>query len=176
MSPIDENKRMMRKLLFVVVVMLGFGFLLVPFYNKLCEATGIQGTRTELPAPLNTQVDTSRWVTVEFDANTSGELPWRFEALQQKIRVHPGALTQVFYKVANTASMPQEGQAVPSYGPEGAGQYFKKIECFCFSRQTLAANESRTMPVQFVVDPQLPSGIHTITLSYTFFPAGGKAG
>lgn len=167
---------MMRKLLVVVVMMLGFGFLLVPFYNKLCEATGIQGTRTDLPAPNNTQVDPSRWVTVEFDANMSGELPWRFEAMQQKIRVHPGALTQVFYKVANTAAVPQEGQAIPSYGPAVAAQYFKKIECFCFSRQTLAAHETRTMPVQFVVDPALPADIHTITLSYTFFPATGKAG
>jgi cytochrome c oxidase assembly protein subunit 11 len=158
--------------------MFGFGFLLVPFYEKICEVTGInnflrpeaeQGAR----AVLNTQVDTSRRVLVQFDANLH-HLPWRFQPMQRSIEVHPGQLVQVEYEVSNTRDVPVTGQAVPSYGPQLAGRYFNKMDCFCFEQQTLAPGEQRTMPVVFVVDPALPADVTVITLSYTFFELPGR--
>jgi cytochrome c oxidase assembly protein subunit 11 len=120
----------------------------------------------------NTQVDASRWVTLEFDANTNSALPWRFTPMQRSLRVHPGQLVQVEYEVTNTSDRAVVGQAVPSYGPARAAAFFRKIECFCFTPQTLAAGESRRMPVMFVLDPALDRDVHTVTLSYTFFDAG----
>ena len=155
-------------------MMFGFGFMLVPLYEKLCEVTGINliGGPDEV---VNTQVDTSRLVTVQFDANIH-DLPWNFRPLQGEIKVHPGALTTIAYEVSNTRDVAVTGQAVPSYGPQQAGLYFRKMECFCFARQTLQAGEQRIMPVAFVLDPELPADVSTITLSYTFFEiAGGRA-
>jgi len=157
----------MRRLLLVVVLMFGFGFAMVPFYKKICEVVGINrlGAADELS---NTQVDTSRTVTIEFDANLR-ELPWQFRPLATRMHVHPGELAQVQYEVVNTSDRPIKGQAIPSYGPQLAGKYFKKLECFCFEQQTLQAHEARQMPVVFAIDPRLPSDVNTITLSYTFF-------
>ena len=139
---------MLRKLLVVAVLMFGFGFALVPIYEKICETAGIYDL--EKPDVVrNTQVDEGRLVTIEFDANTRG-LPWEFRPLQRSVRVHPGQLVQVLYEVRNTGGAPIVGQAIPSYGPQVAGEYVKKIECFCFTRQELKANETRRMPVQFV--------------------------
>jgi len=111
-------------------------------------------------------------VLVEFDANTH-DLPWRFRPLQNAIETHPGQLVQVAFEVSNNRDVPVTGQAVPSYGPQVAERYFRKLECFCFARQTLGPGETRTMPVVFVVDPALPREVHTITLSYTFFEIAG---
>jgi cytochrome c oxidase assembly protein subunit 11 len=166
---------MLRKLVVVAVAMFGFGFALVPIYQKICQTTGIYSL--ERPDEVrNTQVDDSRLVTIEFDANTRG-LPWEFRPLQRSVRVHPGQLVQVVYEARNTTAAPVAGQAVASYGPQVAAQYVKKIECFCFTRQELKGNETRQMPVQFVVDPRLPSEVKVITLSYTFFdlPGGSAA-
>jgi cytochrome c oxidase assembly protein subunit 11 len=123
----------------------------------------------------NTQVDKSRWVTIELDSNAHN-LPWRFRPLVAYVKVHPGELATVEYEIVNVREAPVTGQAVPSYGPPRAGEYFQKVECFCFTQQTLAAGETRRMPVAFVVDPQLPRDVHTITLSYTFFEVAGRAG
>ena len=161
----------------VSVMMFGFGFALVPFYKQICQATGLDKDR--IPVGIqNSQVDTSRWVTVQFDSNTIGNIPWKFEPLQTSIRLHPGQLMQVEYKVVNTADEDITGQAIPSYGPALAALYFKKIQCFCFTEQKLKAKEARVMPVQFVVLPTLPSDVHTITLSYTFheIPKPASAG
>jgi cytochrome c oxidase assembly protein subunit 11 len=170
-----ENRVILRKLVVVALVMFAFGFALVPIYKKICEAAGIYDLQSA-DKVRNTQIDASRTLTIEFDTNTR-ELPWEFRALQKSVRVHPGEMVQVLFEVRNTTSVASLGQAIPSYGPQAAGQYVKKIECFCFARQELKPNETRQMPVQFVVDPQLPRDVSVITLSYTFFELpGGRAG
>lgn len=167
-----ENRRLFVRLAIGAVAMFGFGFLLVPFYEKICEVTGVNNI-LQPSRVANTQVDTSRLVTVQFDANIH-DLPWSFRPLQGSIRVHPGELTTIAYEVANTRAEAITGQAVPSYGPQRAGQYFMKMECFCFTQQTLEAGERRTMPVAFVLDPNLPEDVNTITVSYTFFEIAGR--
>jgi cytochrome c oxidase assembly protein subunit 11 len=168
------NRRLLRKLVVVAAGMFAFGFALVPIYRKICETTGIYNLDGP-DAVANTQIDESRLLTIEFDANTRG-LPWEFRPLQKSVRAHPGEMIQVLYEVRNTSDAPVLGQAIPSYGPQAAAQYLKKIECFCFARQELQGNETRQMPVQFVVDPQLPREVTVITLSYTFFQLGQGAG
>jgi cytochrome c oxidase assembly protein subunit 11 len=112
-------------------------------------------------------------VRVELDGNLN-KLPWRFRPMTSVVSVHPGELTQVIYEVENTSDRPMTGQAVPSYRPQLAGQYFKKLECFCFAKQSFAPHEKRQLPVVFVVDPRLPANVPTITLSYTFFEVEGN--
>lgn len=170
-----ENRRLFTRLSIVAVAMFGFGYAMVPFYDRICAALGINSLVARDEAPANTQVDTSRTVTIELDANVH-DLPWRFEPKVRHLAVHPGELVQVEYEIANVRGAPVTGQAVPSYGPALAGRYFRKLECFCFTRQTLAAGETRRMPVTFVVDPALPRDINTITLSYTFFEVAGLGG
>jgi cytochrome c oxidase assembly protein subunit 11 len=170
------NRETLKKLLVVAIAMFGFGFALVPFYDKICEVTGIRNVfQPDAPAPVNTQVDTSREVTVEFDANLQ-RLPWTFKPLESHVAVHPGEVRQVMYEVRNTLDRPVTGQAVASFGPQNAGRYFTKIECFCFREQTLAPGEVRKMPVVFVIEPGLPQDMNTITLSYTFFEVNGRGG
>ncbi|HET7765478.1 MAG TPA: cytochrome c oxidase assembly protein [Burkholderiales bacterium] len=171
-----SNRRLLRKLLVCAAVMFGFGFALVPFYEKICEATGIRNVfQPDVLAAQNTQVDAARNVSVEFDANTQ-RLPWAFKPLQASVSVHPGEVTQVLYEVRNTLDRPVTGQAVPSYGPQQAALFFKKVECFCFQQQTLGPGEVRKMPVVFLIDPKLPRDINTVTLSYTFFEVDGARG
>lgn len=167
-----ENRRMLTKLSVVAVAMFGFGFALVPLYERICLALGVNSLVAKSEAPANTQVDLTRRITVELDASAHG-LPWRFRPLVRHLEVHPGELVQVEYEIANVRGEPVTGQAVPSYGPALAGQYFLKLECFCFRQQTLAAGETRRMPVAFVLDPALPREVHTVTLSYTFFEVAG---
>lgn len=174
----SENRRLLLRLALSAVVMFGFGFLLVPFYEKICDVTGINNfLRPEAEAGAraggNTQIDTTRTILVQFDANLH-DLPWRFQPVQRSISVHPGQLAQVEYEVSNTRPESITGQAVPSYGPQRAGQYFRKLDCFCFAQQTLAPGESRIMPVVFVVDSALPADVKVITLSYTFFELKGR--
>ncbi len=170
------NRQLMQKLLVVVAVMFGFGFALVPFYEKICEVTGIRNVfQPDAVAAQNTQVDLSRKISVEFDANTQ-RLAWVFKPLQASVSVHPGEVTQVLYEVSNALDRPVTGQAVPSYGPQQAALYFKKVECFCFQQQTLGPGEVRKMPVVFVIDPKLPPELNTVTLSYTFFEVDGARG
>lgn len=167
-----ENRQLLIRLAVAAVVMFGFGFLLVPFYEKICEVTGLNNI-LRADEPLNTQVDLSRTIVVQFDANVR-DLPWQFRPRQNSISVHPGELVTIEYEVSNGRSEPVTGQAVPSYGPQLAGQYFRKMDCFCFTQQTLAPGEKRLMPVAFVVDPRLPADVGTITLSYTFFEIEGR--
>lgn len=165
------NRKLLVKLVVIAAAMFGFGYALVPFYKQICEAAGLN--RILQPDTVtNTQVDTTRTVTIEFDANTH-HLPWRFKPLKSSLAVHPGELARIDYEVVNTRSQAVTGQAVPSYGPQLAGQYFRKMECFCFTQQTLQPGEKRDMPVVFVVDPTLPKDVNTITLSYTFFQIEG---
>lgn len=170
-----QNQLMLKKLLAIVVLMGGFGLALVPFYKKICEVTGISQTRAVTRAEAkNTQVDLTRTITVQFDATINQQMPWRFAPAQRSIKVHPGEVTQVVYSVTNTTDKAMVGQARPSYGPEIAGKYFNKLQCFCFNQQTLAANETRQMPVVFYVGRDLPSDVTTLTLSYTFFDMTGE--
>ena len=168
------NMTLLKKLGVIVVAMFGFGYALVPFYEKICEAAGLRNIAVADEA-INTQVDATRDVRVEFDSNVR-DLAWTFRALEPVVNVHPGEIRQVEFEVVNATGRAVTGQAIPSYGPAYAGQYFKKMECFCFTQQTLAAGETRRMPVVFVVDPRAPRELATITLSYTFFPVegGGK--
>ncbi|WP_199027664.1 cytochrome c oxidase assembly protein [Ralstonia sp. ASV6] len=164
------NRSMLGKLAVVVVMMFGFGYAMVPLYKKICEVTNINvlNTREEDGGALrNSQVDTSRTITVEFDSNSQG--PFRFRPVKNSMEVHPGEISQIVYEVVNKEGRTVEAQAIPSYAPKQATEFFKKIECFCFKQQKLTANESREMPVVFVIDPELPKDVKTITLSYTFF-------
>jgi cytochrome c oxidase assembly protein subunit 11 len=158
----------------VALGMFGFGFALVPLYEQICAALGVNSL-VERSAVGNTQVDATRTVTIEFDSNAHN-LPWRFRPLVGQIQVHPGELATVEYEIVNVRGEAVTGQAVPSYGPQHAGQYFKKVECFCFTHQTLQGGETRRMPVTFVVDPKLPRDLGTIALSYTFFQVAGRGG
>lgn len=174
MSVAQPNSVMMKKLLIVTAVMFGFGFALVPFYEKICEVTGINNLLQADTLTENTQVDTTRWVTVQLDANTRG-LPWQFKPLQSSVRVHPGELVQVMYEVRNNSNREINGQAIPSYSPQLLGKHLKKLECFCFSKQVLKPNEVRQMPVQFMIEPSLPTNYDTVTISYTFFDLGSDS-
>jgi len=161
-----RNRRLMGKLLVIAVGMLGFGFALVPMYRQICEAIGITQTRTV--ATGNTQVDTSRSVTVELVASSVG-LPWRFEAIDRTVSMHPGELKTVRYRVVNTLGRPVTAHAVMNTAPALANRYIEKRECFCFSEQTLAPGETREMPVVFRVRSDAPADLTTVSLSYTFF-------
>ena len=177
-----DNRRMTVKLAVVALLMFGFGYALVPIYRAICDALGVnvlslseRGGPVSRQAPSNTQIDRSRTVTIDLDSNTS-KIAWRFRPLVNHVAVHPGELTTVEYEVVNTQPTAITGQAVASYGPQLAGEYFKKIECFCFTQQTLAPGETRRMPVTFVIDPRLPKDVNTIALSYTFFQVEGRGG
>ena len=175
MSRINANRVIMVKLLVVTIGMFGFGYALVPLYKKICEVTGINEVE-KANAPLaNTQIDVGRLVTLEFDANVRSDLPWTFRPMQVSLKVHPGQRVEVMYEVRNASDRPITGQAIPSYGPQIAGQYFRKLECFCFTKQNFAPGEVRQMPVVFVIEPGLPKDVTTVTLSYTFFSVEGAA-
>jgi cytochrome c oxidase assembly protein subunit 11 len=173
-----DNLRMVGKLAVVVAVMFAFGYALVPVYRSICDALGINVlSLSEKAVPgakvtPNTQVDRSRTVTVEFDANARGV--WDFKPARRSIDVHPGELTTVMYEFRNTQPRTMAAQAIPSYAPKQASPYFNKLECFCFNEYTLKPGETREWPVVFVIDPKLPKDVATITLSYTFFEVGGK--
>jgi cytochrome c oxidase assembly protein subunit 11 len=171
-SHIDRsfNRSMLVKLFVVAAMMFGFGFALVPMYRAICSITGINNlVQKDISAKevKNTQVDMSRTVSIEFDANARG--PLKFKPEQNSLDLHPGEVMTVMYQVTNEQGRTVKAQAIPSYAPKQATEYFRKIECFCFTQQTLAPNETKRMPVVFVVDPKLPKDVKTITLSYTFF-------
>ena len=175
-----DNRRMVRKLLVVTALMFGFGYALVPMYRAICTALGINVlSLSELATTAgisrydkNSQVDLSRTITIEFDANARG--PWEFKPAQRSVDVHPGQLTTVMYEFRNTQNRTMAAQAIPSYAPMQAMPYFNKLECFCFNEYTLKPGESKQWPVVFVIDPKLSKDVKTITLSYTFFEVGGK--
>ena len=171
------NRRTTARLLVLTCVMFGFGYALVPLYDVFCEITGLNGKtgRLEASAVDALTVDESRLVTVEFVTNVSADLPWSFKPVVEKIVVHPGAETMVYFEATNEAQWSIVGNAVPSVSPNSAARYFSKTECFCFTAQALAAGESRVMPVRFVVDPRLPDSVTVLTLGYTFFESVGQA-
>lgn len=180
-----ENLKMVGKLAVVTVGMFAFGYALIPIYRHICEMTGINilslserqvpgggsaGRNVRIPA--NSQIDLTRTITVEFDANVRG--PWKFRPAQASIQVHPGQLATVMYEFQNVQDRRMAAQAIPSYAPAQAAAHFNKLECFCFQQYTLEPGEKRQWPVAFVIDPRLSKDVRTITLSYTFFEVGGK--
>ncbi len=176
-----DNRRMLAKLAVIALAMFGFGYALVPMYRTICEALGINvltlSERNTSGADAqagrrNTQIDASRTVTIEFDANARG--PWRFKPAVNSLQVHPGELATVMYEFQNMQNRTMAAQAIPSYAPMQAASHFNKIECFCFHEYTLAPGETKQWPVVFFVDAKLPHDVTTITLSYTFFEVGGK--
>lgn len=177
-----DNWHLLTKLVVVAVMMFGFGYALVPMYRAICDALGINvltlaernaaGWGGQASDTGNSQVDRSRRIVVEFDANARG--PWDFKPAQRSIEVHPGELTTVMYEFRNVQDRTMSAQAIPSYAPMQASAHFRKLECFCFNEYTLKPGESRQWPVAFVIDPKLPRDVTTITLSYTFFEVGGK--
>jgi cytochrome c oxidase assembly protein subunit 11 len=175
-----DNLLMVGKLLVVVALMSAFGYALVPIYRTICTALGINVlSKSEQAVPgatsqfkPNTQVDMSRTVTVEFDANARGV--WDFKPAQRSIEVHPGEMATVLYEFKNIQPRVMAAQAIASYAPKQAMAHFNKLECFCFNEYTLKPGESKQWPVVFVIDPKLPKDVKTITLSYTFFEVGGK--
>ncbi|MDE2401521.1 MAG: cytochrome c oxidase assembly protein [Burkholderiales bacterium] len=182
------NLSMVGKLLVVVCMMFAFGYAMVPMYRSICTALGINvlsvaelgvpgvsagGTGNAVGnATTNTQVDLTRTITVEFDANARGV--WEFKPEVRSLQVHPGQMTTVMYEFRNTQSRTMAAQAVPSYAPKQATAHFNKLQCFCFNEYILKPGESKRWPVVFVIDPKLPKDVPTITLSYTFFEVGGK--
>ena len=184
MSLYLDNFKMLGKLAVITVGMFGFGYALIPIYKVICEATGINilaigeknqvGEKARLTKAdvSNSQVDFSRTITVEFDANARG--PWEFKPQKSSLQVHPGELATVMYEFQNTQNRRMAAQAIPSYAPQQAAMHFNKLECFCFSQYTLEPGEKKQWPVAFVIDPKLSKDVTTITLSYTFFEVGGK--
>lgn len=165
----QDKKKMRKKLWIVCFLMLGFGFALIPFYRAICEATGINilSRQENNEKQVNTQVDVSRKINIELDANVHGG--FRFTPETKYLSVHPGEIKTVYYNVENQRDKEIHAQAIPSYAPEQSTKYFAKLECFCFKEQTFKANETKKMAVVFLINSKLPKDIHTITLSYTFF-------
>lgn len=171
---------MVGKLLVITALMFCFGYALVPIYKAICTALGINVLSLSEQvvsgrsgaSGANTQVDRSRTITVEFDANARGI--WKFKPAVSSVEVHPGELTTVMYEFTNTQNRTMAAQAIPSYAPMQAMAHFNKLQCFCFNEYTMKAGESKQWPVVFVIDPKLPKDVTTITLSYTFFEVGGK--
>jgi cytochrome c oxidase assembly protein subunit 11 len=156
----------------VVVLMFGFGFALVPLYNLLCQVTGTQSIalRAETGRAMATtgEIDETRLVTVKFDTTVNPDLPWNFEPATPMLQVHPGQIYEVNFVADNRSSSNITGQAIPSVAPWQATAYFHKLECFCFNRQTLDGNQHADMPLRFMVSPELPDEINSLTLSYSF--------
>ncbi len=185
MSLRHANVKMVGKLAIVTAGMFGFGYALVPLYKAICDLTGINIltlSERQVPGngeagrdvrrPGNSQVDMSRSITIEFDANARGL--WEFKPAVRSLQVHPGELATVMYEFQNTQNRRMAAQAIPSYAPTQAAAHFTKLECFCFNQYTLEPGEKKQWPVVFLVDPKLPSDVTTITLSYTFFEVGGR--
>jgi cytochrome c oxidase assembly protein subunit 11 len=176
----NDNLRMVGKLVVVAALMFAFGYALVPMYRAICNALGINVlslSERQLPgnansSKVNTQVDLTRSITVEFDANARGVFD--FKPAQASIKVHPGEVATVMYEFRNKQTRVMAAQAIPSYAPKQASPHFNKLECFCFNEYTLQPGERKQWPVVFVIDPKLPKDVTTITLSYTFFEVGGK--
>ena len=175
-----DNARMVGKLLVVTALMFAFGYALVPVYRAICSALGINvlSVSERLAAGAsaksvgNTQVDVSRTITVEFDANARGVFD--FKPAQRSVQVHPGEMVTVMYEFKNIQNRTMAAQAIPSYAPMQAMAHFNKVECFCFNEYTMKAGEVKQWPVVFYIDHKLPKDVTTITLSYTFFEVGGK--
>ena len=167
---VSEKRQHLWRLGVLVTGMFGFGFALVPMYNAVCEATGVNGRMRVVASDVKAdQVDNSRTVTVEFVTTVNGSPQWQFSPEQASIKVHPGQLYTVSFFAKNLEDKELVAQAVPNIAPGDAAPHLRKTECFCFNQQPFKPGEAKHMPVRFMLDPELPAGIETVTLSYTFF-------
>lgn len=174
----QANRRVVKRLLWLVVAAFAFGFALVPLYDTLCRLTGINGKTINVPGrPVVTgaaavpasRVDLQRTVSLEFVGTAMPGLPWEVRPLTGRLDLHPGEVHQARFLVHNRSDRPIVGQAIPSVSPGTAAQYFTKLDCFCFQQQTLAPGETRELPVVFIVEPALDADVRDVTLSYAFF-------
>ena len=170
----SPHGKLVARLLLGVALAFAFGFALVPLYDSLCKAIGLNGKGfiigglgTERAAPAH--VDRSRVITVEFTGTVMPGLPWEMRPLTLSIDLHPGELQSARFLVRNQADRPITARAIPSVSPGQAASHFEKIDCFCFALQTLAPGEARELPVAFIIKPGLDAAVRTITLSYAFF-------
>ncbi len=165
------NRRTSGKLFVVAILMFGFGYALIPLYEVICDITGLNGKtqKGEVQAVASLKVDKTRTITVEFTGHASSDLPWEFRPEKIEMKVHPGEVLIANYIARNLASESITGRATPSVAPSKAAKHFKKLECFCFTEQTLAAGETKKMPVRFYVDPKVPKEVSRVTLSYAFY-------
>lgn len=163
----NDNKVMTKKLLVVVIIMVAFGFAMVPLYDVFCQITGLNGKVNGLAVYEEQEPDMSREIKIQFMTINKGDMPWDFRPVQTEIMVNPGKEYEVLFAVKNRTGKRMIGQAIPSFSPNLTAQYFNKTECFCFNQQTLAAGESEEMPMRFFVDKDIPKRYDTITLAYT---------
>lgn len=158
-----------------LLAMVGFTIALVPLYDVFCQITGLNGKVASRPQPiLSEEVDTSRYVTVQFITRTDAGLPWRLEPLDRQVRVHPGQSYEVLFAFTNYGDEAYRGRAVPSVSPSQASLHLRKVTCFCFQEQRLAAGEQLRLPLVFQLSPELPESVHTVTLAYTLYPVASE--
>ena len=168
-KPVNDNLSLTRRLLVLAAAMFGFGYLLVPLYDVFCEITGFGGRTNTVAESRQENPDFSRSIRVEFVTTLNEYAPWEFVADRDSMEVTPGKMYYATFTARNLTEDRKVAQAVPSVAPVSASGHFKKIECFCFTNQEFQANEERAMPLQFIVDPDLPEYVDTITLQYTFY-------
>jgi cytochrome c oxidase assembly protein subunit 11 len=169
MSKAPSNRRLIQRLLLVVVAMFGFGFALVPIYEVMCQALGINGKTAGVAYDGVQAVNEARTVRVQFLATNAADMVWEFRAKKDELLVHPGAVNEMLFVASNPSKKPMWAQAVPSIAPSVAAAYFHKTECFCFTQQVLQPGQRIEMPVRFIVDRDLPEDVHHLTLAYTLF-------
>jgi cytochrome c oxidase assembly protein subunit 11 len=166
----QKNTRLVKILVLVVIGMFGFGYALVPLYDVLCELTGLNGKADAVAVEqVAYRIDTSREINVEFLTTLNEAMPMEFHAETKLLKIHPGDYKTVYFHAENKTDKVMDARAIPSFSPGIAGDYFKKTECFCFIQQTFKPRESKRLPMRFVVKPDFPKDLNTITLSYTFF-------
>ena len=165
----SQHKKLLKKLLIACALMFGFSFALIPIYTVVCKLTGINGKTSNTAAVAAASVDQTREIRVQFLARADQSIPWTFAPEVAKVTVHPGQVQVVNFRVENLTAETVVGQAIPSISPGEAAQYFKKMECFCFTQQSPQAKEIKLMRLQFYVDPALPKDLPEITLSYTLY-------
>ena len=169
-TPQSSNRSLAVRLVLFAAAMFAFGFVVLPpLYEVFCELTGFGGRTNTAAALAEESPDLSRTIRIEFVTTVNNLAPWQFEPAVDSMTVHPGQMYYAAFHTTNLSTEDRIGQAVPSISPVSATEHFKKIECFCFSSQEFAANEKRALPLQFIVDPDLPEYVDTITLSYTYF-------
>lgn len=171
----SENRALTGRLLLMAIAMFGFGFLLVPLYDVFCEITGFGGRTNATAAVVKEAPDLSREIRIEFVTTVNSYAPFEFAADVDSMTVNPGKMYFATFTAKNLTTADRIAQAVPSVAPVSAAEHFTKIECFCFTSQEFLANEQRAMPLQFIVDPNLPEYVDTITLQYTFFDTARTA-
>ena len=172
MDRIQKNRKTARRLVLVAVGMFGFGFALWPLYDVFCQVTGLGGRAVQISDKNDQAVASDRIVSIRFDATVNSSLPWKFQAKDKVSDFQLGVPSKAYYVASNPYDDTITGQATYNVTPPEASLYFVKTECFCFTEQTLAANESREMPIYFYIKPGLPEHIKDITLSYTFYRHG----